>query len=386
MNGGDIERNDGLRSASSFLGDDSLIGGSSTSLDTVRPDKNLRSPYRHPPLPRHPNLPRNDGLRSASSFLGDDLHIGRFGGSSSSLDTIGPPIIAINDENLQCSPYQHPTLPRRPVFPRDDGLRSASSFLGDDLHIGRFGGSSSSLDAIGAPINDENLQHSPNRHPARPRRPVFPRDDGLRSASSFLGDDLHIGRFGGSSSSLDAIRSTINDENLQRSPNRHPTRPRRPVFPRDDGLRSASSFPGDDLHIRRFGGSSSSLDAIGPPINDENLQRSPNRHPTRPQHSVFPRDDGLRSASSFLGDDLHIGRFGGSSSSLDAIRLPTNDENPQFRPYSSFSDLQSNGSVCSVSFATSPSYESLIEVSNEIAKAGSKDTSRGRLRQGYYKR
>ena len=96
MNGGDIERNDGLRSASSFLGDDSHIGGSSTSLDTVRPDENLRSPYRHPPLPRHPNLPRNNGLRSASSFLGDDLHIGRFGGSSSSLDTIGPPIIAVN--------------------------------------------------------------------------------------------------------------------------------------------------------------------------------------------------------------------------------------------------------------------------------------------------
>ena len=43
-------------------------------------------------------------------------------------------------------------------------------------------------------------------------------------------------------------------------------------------------------------------------------------------------------------------------------------ENPQLRPYPSFTTLQSNGCVYNASFMTSPSYDSLIEVRSYIAE------------------
>ena len=115
----------------------------------------------------------------------------------------------------------------------------------------------------------------------------------------------------------------------------------RPRFA-DDGSRNASSFLGDHPHI---GGSSSSLDTIGPP-NDENLQRSPYRYPT------LQRNDSLRS----------------STSSLDTIRPHMDRENPPLHPYPSSTDLQSNGSLYNASFMTSPSYDSLIEVLNDVTE------------------
>ena len=57
--------------------------------------------------------------------------------------------------------------------------------------------------------------------------------------------------------------------------------------------------------------------------------------------------------SSFHGDDSQM--IGGSSTSLVTIGPPTNRDNPQFRPYSSSTDLHSNGSICDASFTTSPS-------------------------------
>jgi hypothetical protein len=57
--------------------------------------------------------------------------------------------------------------------------------------------------------------------------------------------------------------------------------------------------------------------------------------------------------SSFHGDDSHM--IGGSSSSLVTIGPPANRDNPQIRPYSSSTDLHSNGSTCDASFTTSPS-------------------------------
>ena len=80
---------------------------------------------------RQPSAARNNGLRNASesSFLGNDDH----GGSSSSLDTIGPP---------ERSPYWR------------DGLHNSAS---NDSHVW---GSSSSLNTI-RPINHENPQLLP---------------------------------------------------------------------------------------------------------------------------------------------------------------------------------------------------------------------------------
>ncbi len=62
--------------------------------------------------------------------------------------------------------------------------------------------------------------------------------------------------------------------------------------------------------------------------------------------------------------------FGGSSSSLDTIRPPINHKNPQLSPYASSSSLQSNGDTCNASFTTSPSDDSLSdsEVPNDIAE------------------
>ncbi|KAI0270904.1 hypothetical protein BGY98DRAFT_1100574 [Russula aff. rugulosa BPL654] len=85
------------------------------------------------------------------------------------------------------------------------------------------------------------------------------------------------------------------------------------------------------------------------------------------------RNYGLRNAasSSSLGDS-HIG---GSSSSLDTIRPPINRENSQLLPYPSSITLQSNGSIYNASFMTSPSFDSLIEVSNDIEEIRHGDTS-----------
>ena len=104
-----------------------------------------------------------------------------------------------------------------------------------------------------------------------------------------------------------------------------------------------------------------------PPIKNENLQRSPYRHPTL-QRNVS--NDGLNNAPSatFLGDDSES-LVGVSSSSLDTIRPPAKHENRQLLPYSSSSTLQSNGSLCNASFMTSVSHNSSIEVPNYIAEA-----------------
>ncbi|KAI0270911.1 hypothetical protein BGY98DRAFT_1100578 [Russula aff. rugulosa BPL654] len=211
---------------------------------------------------------------------------------------------------------------------------ASSSFLGDHSHIG-------SSSRIGPPINYENIQHSPYRHPA------LQRNNGLHNKSSFLSDDPNI-RVGGSS--LDMIGPPVNNENFidenPQSSYRHPT------LQRNNGLYSTSSFLGDDSHI---GGPGST---IGPPINHEN---PPYRHPT------LQRNHYLRSASSLLGDRSYMG---GSSSSLDTIVL-INHENPQLLQYPSSTSLQSNGSMYNASFMTSPSYNSLIEVTNDIAEARS---------------
>jgi len=57
----------------------------------------------------------------------------------------------------------------------------------------------------------------------------------------------------------------------------------------------------------------------------------------------------------------------GSSLSMDTIEPPINRENPQLRPYPSFTTLQSNGDVYNASFVTSPSDNSLFEAPNDIA-------------------
>jgi hypothetical protein len=86
---------------------------------------------------------------------------------------------------------------------------------------------------------------------------------------------------------------------------------------------------------------------------DKNSQRSLYRRRTA------QRNNGLHNASSILGDNSHIG---GSSSSLGTIRSPTNHE------YPSSTALQSNGSIYDASFMTSPSYDTLIQVPNDIAE------------------
>ena len=73
------------------------------------------------------------------------------------------------------------------------------------------------------------------------------------------------------------------------------------------------------------------------------------------------RDNDLPSS---LGDHSHIGS---SSSSLDTI-VPINHENPQLLQYPSSTALQSNGSIYGASFMTCPSYNSLIEVPNDIVE------------------
>ena len=92
------------------------------------------------------------------------------------------------------------------------------------------------------------------------------------------------------------------------------------------------------------------MDTIGPPIKNENPQCSPYQHPTR-------RNDGLRNGSctTVLGDDS----LGGSSSSLDTIKAPTNHTNHE---YPSSTTLQSNGGRYNESFKTSASSDSSIDI------------------------
>ena len=94
------------------------------------------------------------------------------------------------------------------------------------------------------------------------------------------------------------------------------------------------------------------VDTTGPPIKNENPQCSPYRHPTE-------KNDGLvnGSCTTLLDDDS----LGGSSSSLDTIKAPTNHTNHE---YPSSTTLQSNGGRYNESFMTSPSYCSSIEVLN----------------------
>ena len=79
-----------------------------------------------------------------------------------------------------------------------------------------------------------------------------------------------------------------------------------------------------------------------------------------PQRRRTQRNNGLRSTSSSLGNDSR----GGSSSSLDTIR----PIDPQLLQYPSSTTLQSNGSVYNESYMTSPSYDSLVEVPDDIAE------------------
>jgi hypothetical protein len=132
----------------------------------------------------------------------------------------------------------------------------------------------------------------------------------MRNTSSLLGDDSH----GGSSSSLDTIGPPINHENPQRL-----------------------QRIGDDSSL---GGSSSSLDTIVPPINHENPQHSPYRH--------------LTNASSFLGGPSFLGRI------LSPIR--GSSRNPE-NPYPSSTVLHSNGDLGNASFIASPSDDSLPSLS-----------------------
>jgi hypothetical protein len=79
---------------------------------------------------------------------------------------------------------------------------------------------------------------------------------------------------------------------------------------------------------------------------------------------LLQSDNGFRNALSFLGDT----HSGGSSSSLNTIGPSINHENPQLFPYPSSTALQSNGDLCNASFMTSPSYDSFIEVLNDITE------------------
>ena len=129
-----------------------------------------------------------------------------------------------------------------------------------------------------------------------------------------------------------------------KDPQRSPFRRR--TFQRNDELRGTPSSLGANSHI---GGSSSSLDSIWPPINDEN----PQLLPYRVSSTTLQSNESLYNAS---------------SSSLDTIRPPINRENPQLLPYPSSTTVQSNGSLYNASFMTTPSYDSLIEVPNDIVE------------------
>jgi hypothetical protein len=104
-------------------------------------------------------------------------------------------------------------------------------------------------------------------------------------------------------------------------------------------------------------------DANGPALSQWR-GRSSSPHPFSSDHVSEPgsrsmllqSDNGFRNALSFLGDS-HIG---GSSSSLNTIGPSINHENPQLRPYSSSTALQSNGHLSNASFMTSPSYDSSL--------------------------
>ena len=79
-----------------------------------------------------------------------------------------------------------------------------------------------------------------------------------------------------------------------------------------------------------------------------------------PPHVPLQNDDGLRNTSTtILGDDSYS-LIGSSSSSLDTIRPPIQQENPQLLPYPSSTTLQSNGSMYNASYMTSPSDDSFM--------------------------
>ena len=210
-----------------------------------------------------------------------------------------------SDKNAQAQRSPYP-------FRSDNGLRNGAPFRG----------SSSSSDTI---VNPQQRETSRENHVQR-SKPQSDSDNGLRNAIPFL--------FPGPPPPLPPPINHI------RSLYRHPT------LQRSDGLRSASSFLGDDLHI---GSSSSSLDTIGPapPISHE---RSPYRRPT------LQRNNGLHNAPSFLDDRL------------DGTGPPINHKNPQPLPYPSSTALQSNGYLSNASFMTSPSHSSFTEVPNDIAE------------------
>ena len=106
------------------------------------------------------------------------------------------------------------------------------------------------------------------------------------------------------------------------------------------------------------------MDTIRPRIKNENPQSSPYRDLTlqRSNDSCIASN---ASRTSFLGDDPLIV---GSSTTLDTIGPPVDQENPQLLPYPSSITLHSNGSRCNASFLTSPSYISSIAVQNHIAE------------------
>ena len=96
-----------------------------------------------------------------------------------------------------------------------------------------------------------------------------------------------------------------------------------------------------------------------PPIKNENPQRSPYQHLTLQRSDSLP----IASCTSLFGDGSLIG---GSSSSLETIGAPINHEDPQLLPYPSSTDVQSNGDICNASFMTSLSEGSLFEVPTDI--------------------
>ena len=93
---------------------------------------------------------------------------------------------------------QAPRLGEGSPYPTLQIHNGMLSFLGDDPHDDEIFDDDNLI--------DENLQHSPYRHP------ILPRNNGLRRSALY---DLHIG---GSTSSLATIRPTTNHENPQLGP------------------------------------------------------------------------------------------------------------------------------------------------------------------------
>ena len=155
----------------------------------------------------------------------------------------------------------------------------------------------------------------------------------------------------------------IKNENPQRSPYQHPT------LRRNDGLYNAS-FSGDDSLI---GGSRLPMNDENPQLrpysSSTNIQSNGSI-----RRALFMTSPSYESSievpdyyyPDYIDDDSLIG---GSSSSSDTIGPPINHENPQLLPYpSSSTSLHIDEGPCDTSFMTSPSYDSFIEVPNYIAE------------------